>query len=159
MHPAGVGVPPEALQRLVVIEGGRTRGLEEPVDGRDRPAGGANLVAAGTGPQFHRDLLALAQQRVLLGEIAAQLSPGGVDVTGRLGDTHLGERIVFRLLAGERGAHPLALVLHVGIVSAVGHTHDRGGYRGGMHCAPGHPIDRRGIGLEPAGRTVVHRPV
>jgi len=90
-------------------------------------AGGVtdNLVTTGAGPQLEGNLLVRLQQCVLVADVTDQLTPCGVDITGRLGDAHLRERVVLGLLAGERGAHPLALVLDVGVVRAVRHPDDR----------------------------------
>ena len=115
--------------------------------GGDRAPGGTYLVAPGAGPQVERDLLAGGKQRVLVGDVADQLTPRGVDVAGGLGDADLGERVVLGLLPGERRTHPFALVLYVRVVGAVSHADDRRRDRGGMHCAPRHFVYRGGVVL------------
>ena len=159
VHAAGVRIAPEALQHLVAVECGGAGRLEETVDGRDGATGGAHLVPACAGTEFHWDLLALTQQRVLVGQVSLELSPGRVDIAGRLGDTDLGEGILLGLLTGEGGPHPLALVFHVRLVGAVGHPDDGRRDGGGVHGPPRHAVDGRGVGLESACRTVIHRPV
>ncbi len=157
MHPARVRVTPKALHRCVTGQRGGAGRLEQPVDRGDRAAGGAHLVATRPSAQVERNLFAGGQQRVLVADIADQLAPRGVDVTGRLGDAHFGERVVLGLLPRERRAHPLALVLHMRVIRAVRHADDRCRDGGGMHCAPRHLVDRCGVVLVAAGGAVVHR--
>ncbi len=156
MYPAGVRITPKPLNRRVIGQRGGPGGLEQPVYRGDRTASGAHLVPTCAGAQLERNLLARLQQCILVADVADQLAPRGVDVAGRLGDTDLGERVILSLFPGERRPHPLALVLHVRLVGAVGHAHDRRRDGGGMHGAPRHLVHRGCVGLISARGAVVH---
>ena len=153
-----MGVAPEPLDGGVVVEGMGSGILEEPVDRRDGPAGCADLIATGLQPEFHRHFLSREQQVVLGLQVARELGPRSVDVTGGLRDANLGEWVVLRLLTGVGGAHALALVFDVCGVGAVCHSHDRRRDGARMDCAPGHLVDRRGVLLQARSLAGTHRP-
>ena len=138
-------VAPEALDRRAALDRPTARVLEEPVDRGDRAFGAAHLVAPDAQPQVHGQPLFALGELVQLLDVAGQLQPGGVDLAGRLGDPHLGERVLFGLFTGVRGPDALALVLDVRVVGALGHADDRRGDRGRVHRTVREPVQRPGV--------------
>ena len=143
VHPPGVRVPPEPLDRRPALQRPAAGVLEQQVHRADRLPGAGHLVAPHPQPQRQRQLLARARVRHQLGHVPLERQPRGVEQARRLGDPHLAERVLGRLLPHVRGPHPVALVGHVRVVGPGRHADDR---------------RRDGVGEDRSVRDAVQRP-
>ena len=80
-----------------------------------------------------------------VGHVPLQREPGAVDLGGCLGNAHLRERILRRLLAGVGDPDPLAKVGHVRLVGAGRHADDRRGDPVGENRPVREPVQRRRV--------------